>query len=320
MERSSKEKYRLFLEKNKDIPVFYHDWWLDIVCGAENWELLIYEDKGATIKAIMPLFHSKLKILKSITNPLFTPYQGMLLFPPEDMNSVTSLYSFENKCIDKLATEIPDNIPYLQISFHPSFKNWYPLYWKGFEQSTRYTYILNNIKDHDACYSNFSNSLKRQIKKASEHYSVVAVNDPEMLTQLLNKSLQRQKIQLKNSTETIKKLYGALVSHDRVMLLNANDKNGETHAAMMIVLDSNMAYSLIIGMDHDAQKNDSLKLLLWESIKQASKRVDNYNFEGSMIRNVERVFRSFGGKRTPYFSIRKYRNRAIKLLFTLLNK
>jgi len=62
----------------------------------------------------------------------------------------------------------------MNFSFHPGFKNWYPFYWERFKQSTRYTYILNDIKDHEALKKDFHNTLKRQIKKGAEEFQILA--------------------------------------------------------------------------------------------------------------------------------------------------
>jgi len=66
--------------------------------------------------------------------------------------------------------------------------------------------------------------------------------------------------------------------------------------------------------------NNSTKLLIWESIKYASQFVDKYDFEGSMLHGVERLYRSFGSKRTEYYELKKYKNKYFKVIFTLLNK
>jgi hypothetical protein len=43
---ANKQKYRKFCKKEKNIPVFSKDWWLDAVCGEENWDVAIVEKGG----------------------------------------------------------------------------------------------------------------------------------------------------------------------------------------------------------------------------------------------------------------------------------
>jgi hypothetical protein len=42
---------------------------------------------------------------------------------------------------------------------------------------------------------------------------------------------------------------------------------------------------------------------MWEAIKFASTVTKRFDFEGSMIEPVERFFRAFGAKQTPYFAL-----------------
>ena len=43
--------------------------------------------------------------------------------------------------------------------------------------------------------------------------------------------------------------------------------------------------------------------------------ISYFDFEGSMIEPVERSFRQFGAKQTPYFSVSKTPSRLLKTLF-----
>ena len=45
---------------------------------------------------------------------------------------------------------------------------------------------------------------------------------------------------------------------------------------------------------------------MWEAIKFAKKLgIKYFDFEGSMVPQIERYFRGFGGKLTPYYRINK---------------
>ncbi|MBE7441610.1 MAG: hypothetical protein HS119_04060 [Flavobacteriales bacterium] len=57
-----------------------------------------------------------------------------------------------------------------------------------------------------------------------------------------------------------------------------------------------------------------MSLLLWEAIKRSKNKTKSFNFEGSMIESIERYFRAFGGKQTPYFEITKRTSKVLKLL------
>ena len=69
---TNKEKYRKFCEKEKNIPIFSKDWWLDSVCGENAWDVVLFE-KGGEIWASLPYQKTKkgsalLAILSIIRN------------------------------------------------------------------------------------------------------------------------------------------------------------------------------------------------------------------------------------------------------------
>lgn len=318
MPNQRRAKYDLFVRQNENIPIFYQPWWLDTVCGTNNWDIFLSTDKGENIIGVLPFYKSKMKTLSVISNPFLSPYQGILLFYPPNLSSITSKYSFETRVIRDLKDQLNDHCSFFNVSFHPSFENWYPFYWDNYKQTTRYTYLLHHIKDHEAIQANFDNKLKRQLAKSAEKYKIIQENDSRSLFTNLQKSLSKQQVNFKMTEDFLEGLFKDLTDQNQGIILSAKDINGNFASSMLLVWDKDCAYSLVLGMDESILKNDSMKLLLWESIKIASKQVDNYNFEGSMIENVERVFRSFGGKRTPYFNISKFRNRWVGALFTLI--
>jgi len=54
----------------------------------------------------------------------------------------------------------------------------------------------------------------------------------------------------------------------------------------------------------------SLNCLYWQSVENASKRVQSYDFEGSMNPKIEHIYRNFGAIRTPYHCFYRFKNRA----------
>lgn len=55
---SNKDKYRDLLETETTIPIFSRDWWMDAVCGEDNWDVLLVE-KDNEIVASMPYYKKK---------------------------------------------------------------------------------------------------------------------------------------------------------------------------------------------------------------------------------------------------------------------
>jgi hypothetical protein len=82
------------------------------------------------------------------------------------------------------------------------------------------------------------------------------------------------------------------------------------------VWDRHAAYNLLGGADPQLRTSGASSLLMWESIVRARERTDVFDFEGSMLQPVERFFRSFGARQTPYLRVSRADARA-KAAFAL---
>ncbi len=314
----NKSRYIEFCDNNDDIPIFHSPWWLDIV--SDNWDVALSFDRSGNIMAAMPFSHSYKLGLSVSLQPQLTPYLGAILFYPKDIQTRTSIYSFENKHLNALISCLPSGKLYQYIHFLPQIDNWYPFYLNGFQQSTRYTYVLNDIKNHDKIWSGFTNTLRRQIKSVDESLKVTEENNICTVFSLVKKSFERQNVKFSVTRAMLKKMEVELERHKQGQVLVARDKSGELYSAVLLVWDSRKCYLLGLGTEPEYANSNSTKLLIWEAIKFASQHVDIFDFEGSMLPGVERLYRSFGGIRAPYFEIKKYKNRFVKSLFAIINR
>jgi hypothetical protein len=67
-----------------------------------------------------------------------------------------------------------------------------------------------------------------------------------------------------------------------------------------LVGDRRTTYYLMGGGDPQLRTSGAGSLLMWEAIRRARAVSQVFDFEGSMLRPVERFFRAFGGRQTPY--------------------
>ena len=78
---NEKNRYDLFCKKNY-IPIFSKPWWMDAICGEENWNVWIYEKSG-TIQAAMPYYMQKRGDYNYITKAPLTQNNGLIISYPE---------------------------------------------------------------------------------------------------------------------------------------------------------------------------------------------------------------------------------------------
>jgi len=78
---SIKQKYRAHCKTESSIPIFSKNWWLDAVCGKDNWNVVVVE-KGGQIIASMPHFMVKRRgMRRTITMPKLTQTMGPWMRP-----------------------------------------------------------------------------------------------------------------------------------------------------------------------------------------------------------------------------------------------
>jgi hypothetical protein len=308
---NDKIKYRDFCKKENGIPIFSQDYWLDAVCGEDKWDVAILE-KNNEIIASMPYYRVKKFIYSGIQLPLFTPKMGPYVRYPENLKSYDRL-SFEKEVFSALIDKLPRTDFFVQ-GFHPSVTNWLPFYWKGYKQTTKYTYIIDDLTNTDKVFEEFNYAKKKNIKKAESMLEVKFDLTAEAFYQNHVLTLKKQNQKILYPFRVFENIYNAAYSRERGKTIYAVDKAGNLHGALFVVWDDNSAYNLISTIDPDLRNSGSASLLIKEIIRYVATRTKMFDFEGSMIENVENSFRQFAAKQVPYFKIMKYNSWVLKIV------
>jgi hypothetical protein len=312
---SVKEKYRSLCKDETAIPIFLKDWWLDAVCGSENWDVVIYENNEKIIGAF-PFLISHSQGFKKLNMPKFTPFLGPWLKYPENQDHTAKL-SYEHKILTALIEQLPLS-DFFRQRFHYSITNWLPFYWNHYTQMTRYTYVINDISDVQKVYDNFEHSKKKNIKKAEKIVQIKYDLPFEEFYENHKYTLAKQGSKISYSKQLFKSIYEASYQRNQGKTIYAVDGEGNLHGALFVVWDENSAYDLISTLDPDHRNSGASSLLVLEIIKYLSGKTKKFDFEGSMDQQIENSFRKFGAQQVPFFQIKKINSRLLKVagLFT----
>ena len=83
-------------------------------------------------------------------------------------------------------------------------------------------------------------------------------------------------------------------------------RDGAPIAACFVVHDERTAYYLLGGYRAENRHHGAGALAVWEAIRHAKEAgLETFDFEGSVIPPIERFFRGFGGRLTPYYTVNK---------------
>jgi len=305
---NNKIAFKQFCEQNY-VNLFGSFWWWNNVVK-DNWDVLIHK-KDDQILACMP-YHFKYKFgLKAIIPPVLTPYQSISFSIPDDAKSDKQL-SFVRKSLEHLINEIPSCTLFLrQVDYKEDYL--LPFIWNNYEVKVRYTYILDTTIDKDLLFMNMKDTLRREIKKAKTNTHIVTSNNVDALYLLKQKSANNSNEPLNYSKEYLIRIAGLIeLGKGSIQEITENNK---TIASLFVCWDNYQLYYICGALDPDYRNSGGLSWLLWEAILQAKNRGLTFNFEGSMIKSIERYFASFGASPTPFFEIKKVNPGIIRPLF-----
>lgn len=297
------EKYRAFSETEKTIPLFSKGWWMDAVCG-DNWNVLLVEENNRIIAAL-PYYLEIAEGFKEIRKAPLTQNNGIWIHYPPNQKYEKKL-SYENRLMDLIIDGIEElDIDKYQQYFHYSVKNHLPFYWRGYTQTTRYTYVIEDTSNLEEVFKNFNVNIRNYIRKAEKQIVVLKDLGIEQFYELNKLTFERQNLQIPYTFELVLRIDEACSKRKARKVYYAVDDNGKIHSAAYFVWDDESVYYLMSASDPAFRHTQSLTLLLYEGIKLASRMGKKFDFEGSMKKNIEHHFRQFGAKQFPYHHIQK---------------
>lgn len=308
---TNKEKYRELCSTEKSIPLFSQDWWLDSVTDSDSWDVsLVIKDN--TIIASMPYVLERRFGLVLIRQPLLTQTLGPWI--RESGVKYTKRLSQEKEIMNQLIDNLP-KFDFFSQNWHFSITNWLPFHWRGFTQTTRYTYILSELENLENVFENFSPSYRNKIRKAQKIVQVKRNLSIAQFYRLNELTFSRQKLRIPYPFNFLQKHDAALNLKNRRMIFYAEDNIGKIHSSLYLTWDSMSAYVHMVGEDPELRSSGAGILLIWEAIRYTRDelKLNRFDFEGSMIETVEVVRRDCGGIQTPYFTVSKTNSRMLQI-------
>lgn len=301
---TDRERYQELCKRESTIPLFSQGWWLDTVCGMDSWGVYLIGN-GMDIKASLVYSLQKCCNGKSIGRILLTQNNGIWIKYPK-AQGIIARQSYEEKIVNEICDFIESLglIKYDQ-QFHYHFTNYLPFFWRYYKETTKYTYVIEDTSDMERVRLGYSSKLKNVLRKAEKYLHIEEETDLEEFYRINKMSFERQGIEIPYSFEYFKKIYDACKERDSGMLLCARGEEGNTHSVAMLVWDKMSVYYLLNGTNPDLKQFQGNNLLIDYSIMEAHKRNLQFDFEGSVIKNVNHAFREFGGEPKPYFRITK---------------
>jgi hypothetical protein len=297
---TSRDAYRAFCAGAPDLPLFCHDWYLDAVCAGGRWDAVL-ASKNGRVAAVLPYFLKTRFGRPYVAMPPLARFMGPYLLPEYRRSR------HEPALLEALIDGLP-RLAAFEQDCHYHLANWLPFYWRGFRQTTRYSYTLPLGPPETLRPRLSADYRNNKIPKAEARVKVQTGGALDDFFRLHNRSYERQGLQPPVSFEFLQRLDAALAAHGCRELFFARDRStGALHSVAYLAWDQCSAYYLLAGDDPDLRSSGAGVLIAWEAIRYAATLpgLETFDFAGSMVRSIERVRRKFGAEQQPYFRLQK---------------
>ncbi len=288
--------------------IFQQPWWLEAAAPG-RWGEAVVKSGGIT-RARLPYVIRKSFGFAALTMAPHTPRLGPWLRLTE--GSQTRRLAQEKELTNQLLAQLPKFDVFIQ-HFSTAITNWLPFYWAGFQQTTRYSYRLDDVLDLEKVRAGFHRTTREQIRKAE---GIVSVRDDlgvDRFIEMNKMTYERQGLDARCDPAALRRIDAACEQNHCRQILFAEDAQGNTHAALFIVWDEQCVYTIMAGSDPKWRRSGAGSLLFWHAIQLASEQGKTFDFEGTMVERIERHFRNYGAHPVPYFRVWKT-GRAVRAL------
>jgi Acetyltransferase (GNAT) domain len=280
------------------VPIFHQPWWLEAVAPGQ-WDAVTVERGGRTV-ARLPFVVRGPRRLRVLTQPALTPFLGPWVDRQQGAKYAKALGD-EMELQAELAAALPPAGAFRQ-NFSPTVSGCLPFLWAGFRAGVRYTYRLEHLGSEQELWAGLSGNIRREIRKARRQVEVREGLGVDRFHAVWSKTFARQGLAAPDR-HRLERIEAACAGRGARHMLFACDESDRVHAVAYLVWDRCTAYYLMGGGDPDLRTSGASSLLMWEAILRARSVTEVFDFEGSMLPPVERFFRAFGGRQTPYLQV-----------------
>jgi len=314
LEAKEYDAWDKFVAQSRQGTLFHKSYWL----GAAGKEFKIYGCfKGGELLAGLPIICDVSMLgVKYAHHPPLTPYLGVV-FKDSEAKYVKRI-SDEKSMSKAIATRIKKDFDSIHFNFTPFATDLQPFIWEGFSSGVRYTYLLE-LADMENVWKGMDAKRRNDITRAEKDgIYVESSNDFKQTFDLVEKTFDRQGKEF--TTDAFRnaafKYNEVLNQKGQCNSFLAKNRDAKTIAVVYIVWDEKRSYYLLGGYNFEERHHGASAIAMWEAIKFTKNELglNEFDFEGSMIKPVERFFRAFGGQQTPYFCVSQdLRNPLIKI-------
>lgn len=265
-----------------------YSWYLNNVC--EQWDGIVEGD----YESVFPLvWNNRLLGYKRLFQPQFCQQLGLY-----------STHVLSAKRLNAFLQAIPPEFRYIDIYLNarnPVGDS------SGFEVAQRPNYQLYLGEDYENIYKNYSNNLKRNLKKAARHdLTFTTAVKPEKLVELFRTHQGKNIPDLTDSSyHTLHRIIYNALHRGLGFISGIQNTEGELCAAAFFLTGHGKIINLLPSSTPEGKTYNAMHILIDVLIRSNAGRHVMLDFEGSAIPSIARFYQSFGAQDVPYYAIKR---------------
>lgn len=282
------------LQKRSD-EIFSSSLWAK-ASGAALKRFCILDDQQNVVGGFAAFEGGKAR-LRTLVTPPFASHCG--LFLEYNSSAVHKRNSFEKKALEAIADFlIKSSYVYYQIDFPNAFTDMQSFVWKSLNVQVKYTYQIDLTQSEEVLRAALDQKLRNVINKFEKEEGELQLAPPSAETsKLIISNFENHQVKWKED------VFNCLMQSD-CMNSSFAIMQGKVAGVAVTAGQGKCTYYLFGAVDRTLKNNAAGPAALFHAIIQAKAQgFEVFDFEGSMIPEIEKYFRQFGGKLIPHFTI-----------------
>jgi len=277
--------------------LFEEQYWLDAVAPG-RWQAVEIRQDGQVVGRL-PYATKRRFGLTALGSPTLTPWGGPWIKPSGA--KLANELGHQHEVLEQLIQGLP-RADRATISCAPEFQNLMAFHWAGYGLKLGYTYRLSDLGNSQRLWDDMRENVRRGCRKAERLTEISAEHGVGTVIAAMEKTFRRQDMDMSGWFPTLERIDDVMGRRNQRAIYAAEDAQGRIHAAVYIAYDDRHSFYLCGGGDPELRNSGAHALTLWHAIKDSATRSQMFDFEGSMVRNIETFVRGFGPRQVPRFT------------------
>ncbi len=254
------------------------------------------------------------------TTPFLIPYNSFILHSFTETSQERRRINYQAEVTNLLRQELERRFGFVQLDLTPAVIDFRCLLngkWKFFPRFN----IVIDLQRAENLFDHLRRNQRRGIKSfEKQSFDVKPGDDLSLFYQLVTQSYHRHSLHPPLSRQLFENFLGELLKENlaRYLTIIVNNK---TVAGILVVLDKNRVYALFAGKDFGGDWDDAELYLHWYLMQHFQQGgIRYFDLLGGMVDSIAHFKFGLGGMLWRYDQIYYFKNSAMEIIFTALEK